>query len=225
MSSGAADTGVRFLEAIDYLRWQLGLGPDEWAELLRAVDALAADRAERFEDALRRDILAALAAALEDGGGEAAFLDEWDEIIERHGWLGGDGRGAFAWRNIVAEAYAAGRWQQIQALKHIRPWLRYVHVDPGLEQAHSRPHHAAWHGVVLHVDDPWWDTHFPPNGWYCRCYVMSLSERDLKRYGYTVSPAAPAGGIDIKFVAGRPVEVPAGIDPGFAFNPGKVWGA
>ena len=104
----------------------------------------------------------------------------------------------------------------------IWPYLRYVHVDPELTQRWSRHEHAAWHGVILPVDHEWWKTHYPPNGWNCRCYARSLSERDLVRYGWTVSAEAPESVNVIKFVRGRPIETPAGIDPGFAYNVGIV---
>ncbi|PJJ95879.1 hypothetical protein CO615_11000, partial [Lysobacteraceae bacterium NML75-0749] len=28
--------------------------------------------------------------------------------------------------------------------------------------------------------DPWWDTHYPPNGWMCRCTVTGVSEARLR---------------------------------------------
>jgi hypothetical protein len=81
---------------------------------------------------------------------------------------------------------------------------------------------------VLPVDHPWWKTHYPPNGWRCRCRAISLSERDLQRY-------RDDGIIDIKTEApplnmvryidkrtGLEAEVPAGIDPGFAYNAGQA---
>jgi uncharacterized protein with gpF-like domain len=87
----------------------------------------------------------------------------------------------------------------------------------------TRPLHAAWHNTVLHCDDPWWDTHLPPNGWNCRCTVQALSDRDLKRYRLTVSDKAPASPLVAKAVKGKgTVMVPEGIDPGFAYHSGKA---
>ncbi|BBB99097.1 putative AlkP superfamily pyrophosphatase or phosphodiesterase [Bradyrhizobium japonicum] len=94
----------------------------------------------------------------------------------------------------------------------------YKHL-PG--QAHPRPEHKAWDGTILPVDDPWWQTHFPPNGWFCHCWVESLSDDDLERYGYEVSYQAPASRLVPHIVGDRTVMVPEGIDPGFAYRPGE----
>ena len=217
-----ATSGVRFDEAIDFLRRRLALPPERWLELLRAVDAGATDRAAGMSDALVHDITQAVLDALEEGTGLPGFLAEWDGIVERHGWESDGRRAALAFRIATAQAYAAGRWQQIQRLKHIRPYLRYVHVDPALTQPGSREEHAAWHGVILPVDHDWWQTHYPPNGWNCRCYVQSLSARDIARYGWSVDEDAPPERTIIKWQHGRPVELPAGIDPGFGVNVGVV---
>lgn len=216
--------GVRFEEAIDFMRRRLALPPGEWLRLLREVDTAATDRAAGMSDALVRDIVAAILAAIEEGQALPSFLAAWDEAIGRRGWTDeSGGRSAeLAFRVMTAQAYAAGRWQQIQRLKRVRPYLRYVHVDPELMQPYSRPEHAHWHDTILPVDDPWWDLHYPPNGWNCRCYVMQLSERDLVRYGWRVSDEAPPERTVIKFVRGRPVETPAGIDPGFGVHWGKI---
>ncbi|MGY4226522.1 hypothetical protein ACVMIH_003883 [Bradyrhizobium sp. USDA 4503] len=68
---------------------------------------------------------------------------------------------------------------------------------------------------------PWWQTHFPPNGWFCHCWVESLSDADLDRFGYQVSDQAPASRLMPHIVGGRTVMVPEGIDPGFAYRPGE----
>ncbi len=44
---------------------------------------------------------------------------------------------------------------------------------------------------MLRHDDPFWDTHFPPNDWKCSCGVRTLSERDLDRLGKTGPDASP----------------------------------
>ena len=219
--------GVRFEEAIDYLRRRLAVPPQRWLEIVREIDAAARDRSAGMSDALVSDILAEALKAIEEGTGFDDFLAGWSEATRRHGWSAGDEfetgyRARLAWRVMVGQAYAAGRWQQIQRLKRLRPFLRYVHVDPELTQAASRHEHAAWHGIILPVDHPWWDIHYPPNGWNCRCTVMSLSERDLARWGWQVAEAPPPDRVVIRLIGGRRLEGIAGIDAGFEYNVGKA---
>jgi len=99
------------------------------------------------------------------------------------------------------------RYAQLQEIKHRRPYWRYVHNDTVLQ---PRPEHLAWHGTVLPADDPWWTTHFAPNGWGCRCRIESLSARDLAREG-----------IDPDTLT-RPTDPddPTGIDRGWGYAPG-----
>lgn len=134
-------------------------------------------------------------------------------------------------------AYAAGQWQRIHAAKRSHPYLRYVTRDDD----RVRAQHQAWHNVVLPVDDPFWHTHYPPNGWRCRCRVIPVSQRDYER-GY--SESRPGAEYDINapiirtpFKKMRPSEVqvehinrrtgevsfvPKGISPGFAYNAGQA---
>ena len=51
--------------------------------------------------------------------------------------------------------------------------------------------HLHWEGLILPKDDPWWDTHLPPNGLYCQCYTVSVSEARKKRYEEEGIPTAP----------------------------------
>ena len=65
---------------------------------------------------------------------------------------------------IATTAYQAGRWQQF--VDGGTEYLMYLHMD-GV--AHPRLEHIAWSGTVLPITDPWWNTHYPPNGWRCHC--------------------------------------------------------
>lgn len=132
-------------------------------------------------------------------------------------------RSALTFRVMTAQAMAAGRWRQIQRLKARRPWLRYITAG----DHRVRDAHKAWHGIILHADDPWWHMHFPPNGFNCRCHVQQLSDPDLERYGLTETPEPLPLNNVVKFIRDKtgapvPVEVPAGVDPGFAVNFGAV---
>lgn len=59
------------------------------------------------------------------------------------------------------------RWQSIQEDKEAAPYLEYSAVM----DSHTREAHAALNGTIRKVDDAFWDTYYPPNGWNCRCDV------------------------------------------------------
>lgn len=146
------------------------------------------------------------------GASLEAFRKDFDKITA--GW---SYHGSRDWRSkIIAEtnlrtSYQAGRWEQLQAIKHRRPYWQYVHADG---EKHPRPLHQAWGGKVLAADDPWWDVHYPPNGWGCQCTVTSLAARDLDDLGKDGPDPAPYE---------PPVDGhPAGVDKSFAYNVGKA---
>ena len=43
-----------------------------------------------------------------------------------------------------------------------------------------RENHAALHGLTLRYDDPFWNDHFPPWEWGCRCSVVSVDEDEFE---------------------------------------------
>ena len=120
------------------------------------------------------------------------------------------------------QAAAVGQWARIQRSKRTHPYLRYITK----RDERVRELHAGWDNVTLPVDDPFWKTHYPPNGWRCRCRVVPVSQRE---YDAGVTPTgAPMVKqrpevVDVRVLNRRTGEistVPAGIDPGFDFNPG-----
>lgn len=119
-------------------------------------------------------------------------------------------------------AYSAGLWERTQRNKKTHPYLRYI--TKGDERV--RESHAAWHNLVLPTDDPFWLTHWPPNGWRCRCRVTAISQRDFDRGtapdGSPFKTTAPDLGTRewTNQRTGEVMDVPVGIDPGFDYNPG-----
>ena len=116
-------------------------------------------------------------------------------------------------------AWSAGRWQRIQAAKDSHPYLRYVtRADERVRQSHR-----VWHNVTLPVDDPWWQTHYPPCGWRCRCRAVPMRRAEFEQRGdlQRQPPSEP----DVPWTNPRTGEVrmiPARIDPGFGYNVGEA---
>ncbi|HRD85798.1 MAG TPA: phage minor head protein [Rubrivivax sp.] len=122
----------------------------------------------------------------------------------------------------LRQSHAAGRWARIERNKARLPLVMYR----TMQDEKVRASHRAWDGVALPVEHPFWRTHYPPNGWRCRCIAYGVSERDLARLraaGKTVTTEAP----DVDWMpwvnpaTGELAPVPRGIDPGFAYNPGQ----
>jgi hypothetical protein len=65
----------------------------------------------------------------------------------------------------------ASRWVDFEASKEDAPWLRYETVG----DARVRAAHQALDGITRKVDDGFWNSHYPPNGWKCRCSVSQLA--------------------------------------------------
>lgn len=223
-----------FDEAIAALKTRADnpLPSGRWQEVAADEHAIAGTVARSASFDILGDIFGSMKETLEKGGTFASWKKDVVPILQAKGWWGKkvvDGEvvqfgsphrlGTIFHANMRA-SYMSGRWEQIQRLKARRPYLRYVAV----QDERTRQDHKTWHGTVLPVDDPWWSSHYPPNGWRCRCTVQQLSDRDLKRFGYTVSDAPPPGAMKAwrNPVTGDVVEVPEGIDPGWQRNVGQA---
>jgi SPP1 gp7 family putative phage head morphogenesis protein len=167
-----------------------------------------------------RDIQASLVKALENGSTITQFRKDFDRIVQERGWSYNGKRG---WRTSVIfdtnmrSAHMAGRWQQLQAGKDRRPYLQYRTAG----DSRVRPQHRQWNGLIYPIDHPFWQTHYPPNGWGCRCTVRAYSDADLAEKGLAVSPNHPIKTRDVEGFG----PVPEGIDPGWDHNVGASWQA
>ncbi|WP_445364404.1 phage minor head protein [Microbulbifer sp. ANSA003] len=169
---------------------------------------------------LVRDLFMVIARAIREGMTLQEFQPDYEAVLDHYGWEPNGGRN---WRASVIyhtnlrTSYAAGRYAQLLEVKDRRPYWGYQHSDAVL---HPREQHLAWDNLVIHADDPWWLSHYPPNGWGCQCTVIAYNLRDLKRMGKNGPDKAPAIKLRKITFKGAEIKVPEGIDPGWDYAPG-----
>ena len=216
-----------FAEALAFFKDKLSLPTQKWDDLLGSAHDRAFVVAGVMLADLLTDLRAAVDRAITDGQTLDSFRQDFSKIITDRGWLQDKTKGYLAWRSRVIfetnlfTSYAAGRYQQLKDVADARPYWRYRHSDASVV---PRPAHLAWDGTILRHDDPWWSGRYPPGGWLCKCYVESLSEREMKKSGLAVTPAAdiPYNGtvtvVDKK--TGEVTTLPEGVDRGWDYAPG-----
>lgn len=89
-------------------------------------------------------------------------------------------------RTNAQTAYNRGRWTQQQAAKRVTHLMYLTREDSKV-----RPTHAAINRVVLPKDHPFWLTHYPPNGFNCRCVAFGVDAEEADRVGVTDSKDIP----------------------------------
>lgn len=215
-----------FAEQVAFFRGKLGnqVPTATWRDLWKSQH----DRAFMVAGAAKADLLADLAgavdAAIAQGETLAQFRKRFKQIVSDRGWHGWTGEGSKAgeaWRTRVIyetnllTSYSAGRLAQLKAGGY-RYWM-YKHSD---SVRHPRPHHQALNGVVRPAEDAFWQTHYPPNGWGCRCRVVGVDgPASAKRLGGDMNKPLPEGWDEINPKTGEPV----GIDKGWGYVPGGTW--
>ena len=180
------------------------------------------------------DLREAVDEALAEGKTFRQFSKDLTPTLQKKGWwgkkeqldpktgedrtvqLGSPRRLRTIYRSNLRAARAAGQWQRIQRTTDTHPYLLY---ELGPSERH-RPQHVAWAGTLLPADDPWWQTHFTPNGWGCKCRVRQVSKREAQRRGgVTTRPRHdPVEWVNTR--NGVTQKVDRGLDPAWAGNPG-----
>ncbi|EAS1999543.1 phage minor head protein [Salmonella enterica] len=237
-------------EAVAYFRAKGYNITWNWYEQL--TDAHA--RAFTVAKAARLDVLNAIREevdrAIHDGVTGREFTRTLAPRLQKLGWwgkqitvdsdgnasdiqLGSPRRLATIYNVNTRTAYGAGRYAQMMNTVEDFPYWQYVAIDDG----RTRPEHWKLHNMVFRFDDVFWKTHYPPNGWGCRCRVRALSAARLRELGLKVSYGASFmhthevdAGMDVttgelfrtdstSFDNGRVRMTP---DVGWSYNPGSA---
>ncbi|MEO0442814.1 MAG: phage minor head protein [Pseudomonadota bacterium] len=145
-------------------------------------------------------------------------LDNKQRLVQ----LGSPKRLRKIYRVNMRTARAAGQWQRIERTRKSHPYLLYE-LGPSKEH---REQHVRWAGIILPSTDLWWQTHYPPNGWGCKCRVRQVSKREYERLRSTGRYMTEAPAIVKRPIvnkrSGQIWQVPEGIDPGFDMNAGTA---
>jgi len=218
-------------EAVKFFKAK-GLKPTwNWWEMQAEQHTSAFTVAKMMDTDLLKSVQDSVDYALDSGLGTEWMDENLIPEMKAKGWwgktangvqLGSPARLQTIYRTNMQSAYAVGQWDAIQEAKEVMPYLMYDAVD----DFRTRPEHAAMDEIVRPVDDGFWSSHYPPNGFNCRCSVIQLSAEDLKEYGLKQTPMSAImkpGKEWYNPMTGKKEWIPVGVDPGFNYNPGKSY--
>jgi len=117
-------------------------------------------------------------------------------------------------RQNVAMAHAVGQREvaESDAVMEILPNYKYIATIDN----ETRDTHAELNGLVLPKDDPFWDTHYPPWEFNCRCFVIDTDEPVNGRA--TITDRNTGGGDRVKLnIRGGDMEIEPN-ESGFVFH-------
>lgn len=244
-------------DAISYLESKGAQITFDWKEVWQNAQAKAFTVAGVARLDVLEDIRGALKTALAEGKTQKWFAQQLEPVLRAKGWwgkrvesgpydqkggksrvvkMGSPARLNLIYRQNMQTAYMAGRYKQMLENADNRPWWRYVAV---LDQR-TRPAHRLLNGRTFRFDDAFWSSHYPPNGWGCRCRVQALSDVGLEREGQVVELGQDrmvtrnvelvdrrTGEASLRQVTGyktgTALDAPTiWTDPGFSYNPGQA---
>ncbi|MEH6522320.1 phage head morphogenesis protein [Sulfitobacter sp.] len=207
-----------------------------WLDVEPEEHAVAFSVAKATSMDVLRDIREEVQAALDEGLPFEAFKERLQPKLEKRGWwgkveakhptdpdkvknvtLGTPRRLRTIYDANLRSARAAGQWDRIQRTKTAMPYLQY-RLGPS---ENHRPHHANKEFLVLPVDDPFWETWYPPNGWGCKCWIKQITKRMAQELGISERPEQRTREWE-NSRTGEVKQIPVGIDPGWERNPGAL---
>jgi len=192
---------IPFDEAIELFRSKVVLTRSEYDQLVDEVKIRAFTVARIAEVDIIHEVYEAVEKALVEGLSFETFQRTFN--FPALGWTDKfPHRLDAVFRTNIQSMYHAGHYKQQMEVVAERPYWQYV----ATMDFRTRPAHAKMHGMVLPANHDFWARNYPPNGFNCRCAVISLSSREIERDKLDVFQRA----------------VPDIADPGFAYNPGKA---
>lgn len=175
---------LTFAEALRFAESRLVELPSEYYGTLQGR---AKDLAFSIAGVASRDQLQGVLDSLKAVQTQGLTFAQWQEKV-KGGEIGLDlpaHRLDNIFRTNMQVHYNAGHWQQQQRFKSMRPYLMYDAVN----DSRTRPSHLELDNVIRPIDDAFWASHYPPNGYRCRCSTISMTEAQARaRGGVTEEP-------------------------------------
>lgn len=197
-----------FKAAVSFLKNKTPLTAEEYKKLDSVYKAKAFTVSGYTSLIVLQAFLDELESACESGKTKKDFMETMNGFLTRNGYEGINPFHAdVIFRTNIQTAYNAGHYKSMTdpAVKKLRPYWKYVTAG----DSKVRQSHVVMDGRIYPADDPVWDIWYPPNGFRCRCSVISLSKRQVEESGMPVSKGLPYDG-SYKYP-----------DKGFSNNPAK----
>lgn len=176
-----------FDKAIAYFRDKLQVPTEQWDELEAELRDYAFTVAGVTNADFLDDIYQVLLKELEQGKGFKEFAKQIEPAIAQYGWNPENKpwRLNLIFSQNITTAYAEGRRQQLDTpqMMRDRPYRMWRHRD----SIDHRPAHKALNGKVFLATSEFYKSIRFPCGFKCKCGWYSLSERELKQRGLSVS--------------------------------------
>ena len=191
-----------------------------WQEVWQTEHRTAFTVARIMELDILLDMRNEVQKALEEGTTFQQFRKDVMPILEKSGWS--SERPGVSQKSRIKTIYdtnmrmsrATGQRQRVERTKKLLPYLIY---ELGPSKVH-RDEHLGWAGTILPVDDPWWQEHYPPSDFGCKCRVRQIMKEEAEKRG--ISEEAPPN-YDVPWenkVTGETGVAPVGVNPAFAYN-------
>ena len=207
-----------FKDAVEFLKRKKALTSEEYRLLDEECRARAFTVSGYTSAEILQEFLDCLQKAAEEGTTKEQFQKDMEHFLEAHGYEGmNPWKSDNIFRTNIQTAFSAGHYKSMtdETVMKMRPYWQYQTAGDGK----VRESHAVMEGRVYPADDPIWDIWYPPNGFKCRCIVVSLSERQVKSMGLHVETQPPH---DVDYSTGEIRFLFP--DKGFSNNPAKaVW--
>ncbi len=157
-------------EAIDYFKRKKIFSKKELAKLEAEARAAAFTVGEVYEEQVLEAFKSEILDALENGTPVKTVVKNFRSILSGsgHKMLGNFHLETVARTNMM-RAYGVGHRRQMEEVSDLLPFWEYSAVMDD----RTRPTHRACDGVILPANNPFWNTHYPPWGFNCRCRVIA----------------------------------------------------
>ncbi len=191
-----------------------------WHEMQRHAHTKAFTVAGVTQMDVLKDIHQSLVKSEKEGMSYSSFKADIVPLLTAKGWyqkkivnyqgkekevdLSAPWRLKLIYNTNMRTSMMAGRYKDMKDIASMRPYWQYVAIKDG----NTRPEHLALSGKIFHHSDPFWSTYYPPNGWNCRCRVVSISKSEFERKNFKID-------------RGDSDENKIDIAPEWAYNPGE----
>jgi len=160
-------------DAIDYFKAKKVVPKREFNQLSKEAQQSAFTVSGVYKEDVLRGLKSEIDTALREGATQQQTIKRFKAVLD-----GGSHRelGEFhletVFRTNMQTAYGTARRRALEGAVDVFPfWQYYTSHDDRV-----RPRHAALEGTTLRYDNAFWNAHFPPWEFNCRCGVTPTDE-------------------------------------------------